>query len=100
MEKRARYPRVRLYGGLYCPRRPIKDDTLAREIRRAFEELFTTRQTGDEEIPLPEGFEDEQSSLASSEKIEYPSHVVRRHTSELTRCFGGGISLKALAGGI
>lgn len=100
MEKRARYPRVSLYGGLYCPRRPIKDDTLAREIKSAFEDMFRTRQSSDEEIPLPEGFEDEQSSLASSEKIEYPSHVVRRHTSEPTRCFGGGISLMAPAGGI
>jgi hypothetical protein len=52
-------------------------------------------QGEDEELLLPEGFEGEQSSLASSIKIDYPSHVVRRHTSEPTRCFGGGLSLKA-----
>jgi hypothetical protein len=95
MEKRALYPRVRLYGGLYCPRRPIKDDTLIREIKSVFDEFFKATQGEDEELLLPEGFEGEQSSLASSIKIDYPSHVVRRHTSEPTRCFGGGLSLKA-----
>jgi hypothetical protein len=94
MEKRSLYPRVRLYGGLYCPRRPVKDDTLIREIKNAFDDFFRT-QGEDEELPLPEGFKDKQSSLASSGKIDYPSHVVRRGTSEPTRCFGGGLSLKA-----
>jgi hypothetical protein len=93
MEKRALYPRVKLYGGLYCPRRPIKDDTLIREIKIAFDEFFKATQGEEGEPPLPEGFEDEQSSLPRSGKIDYPSHVVRRHTSEPTRCFGGGMSL-------
>jgi hypothetical protein len=93
MEKRALYSRVRLYGGLYCPRRPIKDDRLIREIKIAFDEFFKTTQGEDEELPLPEGFEYEHSSLASSGKIDYPSHVVRRHTSEPTHCFGGGLSI-------
>lgn len=95
LEKRALHPRVRLYGGLYCPRRPIEDDTLIREIKSAFDDFFRTAEGEDEEFPLPEEFEDEQSSLVSSGKIEYPSHVVRPHTSEPTRCFGGGRSLKA-----
>lgn len=56
MEKRALYPRVRLYGGLYCPRRPITDDTLIHEIKSAFDEFFKTTQGEDVELPLPEGF--------------------------------------------
>lgn len=69
MEKRALYPRVRLYGGLYSPRRPINDDTLIREIKNAFDEFFKTSQGEDEELPLPEGFKDQQLSLTSSGKI-------------------------------
>lgn len=95
MEKRSLYSRVRLYGGLYCPRRPIKDETLTCEIKSAFDEFFKGEQGEDINFPLPEGFEEEGSSLASGEKIEYPAHVVRRHTSEPTRCFVSGLSLKA-----
>lgn len=95
LERRKLYPRVKLYGGLYCPRRPIVDDTLIREIESAWKRLWSRGFNEKQELRPVKGFEDEWPSEESSHKLEYPTYVTRRATPGPTHCFGGGITFSA-----
>lgn len=94
MERRRLYPRVRLYGGLYCPRRQVNDDSVIRYIEKAAKGGLS--QTSTE--TSSESFEASQVKVMADVwpcedrlgRFEFPEYM-KRNVLEPKFCFGGGI---------
>lgn len=94
LERRRLYPRVRLYGGLYCPRRPITDDSIIRLVQQALQEnpsqILSDMSCGSlnssSEKAMPSfGLGDEPL-----DRFEFPSYM-KFNTNEPKFPFGGGL---------
>ncbi|KAJ5592025.1 Acyl transferase/acyl hydrolase/lysophospholipase [Penicillium hispanicum] len=94
MTRRKRYPRVRLCGGLWCPRRQINDDSLIRVIQTAAEAEFNRTSTptsnGRSEITLSNGPDDEWIRKKDWSRFEFPGYFGSR-TPEPQFTLGGGL---------
>lgn len=94
MRRRMLYPRVSLYGGLYCPRRPVNDDSFIRLIEKANQEsLFRTgtdSSTGSLEFSSILTVSGNPSGRPESGLFSLPAYMSSR-TVEPKFCFGGGL---------
>lgn len=90
--RRKLYPRIKCYGGLYCPRRPIKDDSLIREIEKTARSQWGSQQDCIYEFPPVKGFEDEYETEENlRDQFEFPAYMKRDTILEPKFAFGGGI---------
>ncbi|KAJ6039423.1 hypothetical protein N7499_004385 [Penicillium canescens] len=83
--------RVKLYGGLYCPRRPVTDDTAIQIIKKAVLALpggLDGVQTVPDKLCNDQGSADKSSDL-----FEFPYYM--SNVPQPQFCFGGGISILA-----
>ncbi|KAJ5706721.1 Acyl transferase/acyl hydrolase/lysophospholipase [Penicillium malachiteum] len=96
LERRRLNPRVRLYGGLYCPRRQLNDESLIILIERAnqlcINRAASQSSSTSSEACSVEKLKSDRADPFISDMFSYPSYVSKSSARpEPKFCFGGGL---------